>query len=125
MNGSREDGGPRVLVVDDDADTADSLVLLLTLWGCRAAAAYDGRTAAGQALASRPDVVVLDLGLPGLDGYEVARRLRVAPGLEKVRLIAVSGFGREEDRARSRAAGFDHHLLKPVEPEVLRDLLTH
>ena len=124
MDGAREDGGPRVLVVDDDADTADSLVLLLTLWGCRAAAAYDGRAAAGAALATRPDVVVLDLGLPGLDGYEVARRLRVAPGLEKVRLIAVSGFGREEDRERSRAAGFDHHLLKPVEPDVLRDLLT-
>jgi CheY-like chemotaxis protein len=125
MDRAREDGGPRVLVVDDDADTADSLVLLLTLWGCRAAAAYDGRTGAGQALASRPDVVVLDLGLPGLDGYEVARRLRVAPGLEKVRLIAVSGFGGDEDRARSREAGFDYHLLKPVEPDVLRDLVTH
>jgi CheY-like chemotaxis protein len=124
MDAEREDGGPRVLVVDDDTDTADSLVVLLSLWGCRAAAAYDGRAATGAALADRPDVVVLDLGLPGLDGYEVARRLRVAPGLEKVRLIAVSGYGRDEDRARSRAAGFDHHLLKPVDPEVLRDLLT-
>jgi CheY-like chemotaxis protein len=124
MDSMRGGGRPSILVVDDDADTADSLVVLLTLWGFQAAAAYDGCSAAGKALASRPDVVVLDLALPGLDGYEVARRIRHAPGMEKITLIAVSGYGRDEDRARSRDAGFNHHLLKPVEPDVLRDLVT-
>src|SRR5689334_8312580 len=102
MDSMRGGGRPSILVVDDDADTADSLVILLTPWGFQAAAAYDGCTAAGAVLASRPDVVVLDLALPGLDGYEVARRIRHAPGMEKITLIAVSGYGRDEDRARSR-----------------------
>jgi CheY-like chemotaxis protein len=81
-------------------------------------------TAWATALAEKPDVVLLDLGLPGVDGWELARRLRKAPGLEGIILLAVTGYGQAMDREQSLAAGIDHHLVKPVEPEWLRRLLA-
>jgi DNA-binding response OmpR family regulator len=113
----------RVLVVDDNADTADSLALLLNLWGHRACVAYDGPAALRVAEAYRPQVVLLDLGLPGRSGSEVARRLRKEPALEKPLLVAVTGPG-PEDCERTWEAGFDLYLTKPVDLVVLRELLA-
>ncbi len=113
-----------ILAVDDHRDTTDSLHQLLTLWGHRPLAAYDAATALETALAEKPDVVLLDIGLPGLNGWELARRLRGEPTLEGIVLIAVTGYGQRADLERSRAAGIDHHLLKPVEPDLLQRLLA-
>jgi CheY-like chemotaxis protein len=113
----------RVLVVDDDHDTADSLCLLLAGWGHRPVVAYGGGGAWAAALAEKPDFVLLDLGLPGMDGWELARRLRNVPGLEGIILLAVTGYGQAIDREKSHAAGIDHHLVKPVEPQWLRRFL--
>jgi len=77
------------------------------------------------ARADPPDVILLDIGLPDMDGYEVAQQLRQSPALEKTRLVALTGYGQEEHRQRSRDAGFEHHLVKPVEPEALQELLLH
>ena len=116
--------GLRVLVVEDNVDGARSLGLLLRLDGHEVRAVHDGPAALVEAAAFRPEVVLLDIGLPrGMDGYEVARRLRQLPGNESAFLVALTGFGQEEDRQRSSAAGFDAHLVKPVNPEVLHDLL--
>jgi CheY-like chemotaxis protein len=117
--------GPlRVLVVDDYRDAADSLHTLLALWGHRPLTAYDPATALALAARQRPDVVLLELRLPGTDGWELARRLRSLPGLGAVGLVAVTGLGREVDRERSAAAGIDHHLVKPVEPALLEQVLA-
>src|SRR5207249_10057965 len=112
----------RVLVVDDNIDAAESLALLLRLWGHVVFVAHDGPSALKIGRDQRPQVVLLDLGLPGMDGYEVARQLRGAnraasPG--GLVLWVLTGYGQEEDHRRSRAAGFDRHLLKPVDPEAL------
>jgi CheY-like chemotaxis protein len=117
-------GALRVLVVDDYPDTVESLALLLGLWGCEVLTAFDGPGALSTALSERPDAVLLDVGMPGLDGFEVARRLRAHPATQKVLLVAVTACGQEGDRLRSRQAGFDHHLLKPVEPQQLLRLLA-
>jgi two-component system CheB/CheR fusion protein len=85
--------------------------------------AHDGLEALEAARDYRPEVAFLDIGMPGLDGYEVARRLRQEPGLEKVALVALTGWGQEQDRRRSREAGFDRHFIKPVEPGVLHQFL--
>jgi CheY-like chemotaxis protein len=114
---------PHVLVVDDNRDAADSLALILRLSGYRPLVAYSGAEALELAATQSPKAVLLDLGLPGLSGHEVARRLRRLPGLENVLLVAVTGHGREEDCRRSREAGFDHHLLKPFEPGQLLGIL--
>ena len=114
----------RVLVVDDNADVAESLALLLKLAGHDARAAYDGQTALSLAQDFRPQIVFLDIGMPGMDGYEVCRRLRQQPGTEKALIVALTGWGQEKDRRLSRQAGFDHHLVKPVEPEALQALLA-
>jgi CheY-like chemotaxis protein len=114
---------PRILVVDDHHDTADTLALLLKLWGYHPLVAYDGAAALEAATTQAPDALLVDLGLPGLDGCEVARRTRQHPGLERVPLLAVTGYARDEDRRRCRDAGFDHFLVKPVEPEELHALL--
>src|SRR4051794_22524355 len=100
-----------VLVVDDYPDMRLSLLLMLRAWGFEAREAGDGQAALRLAQAFCPDVVLLDLGLPDLDGYEVARRLRQLPGLAKIRFIALTGFGRQEDVDRRQEAGFDKHLL--------------
>jgi CheY-like chemotaxis protein len=112
-------------VVDDNRDAADSLALLVQLWGYRPVVAYDGQAAvdALAAAADAPVAALIDLGLPRLDGYEVARRLRTDPRCDGMVLIAVTGYGREEDRRLCREAGFDHHVLKPSDPQELRRLL--
>ncbi|WP_338762628.1 ATP-binding protein [Massilia sp. METH4] len=106
----------RVLIADDNVDAAHSLADLLALEGHDTRVAADGPGALALAEAFRPEVVFLDIGMPGMDGYETARRLRQLPGLAAVPLAALTGWGAAEDRARTRAAGFDHHLLKPAVP---------
>jgi PAS domain S-box-containing protein len=113
----------RVLVVDDNADAVASLALLLRLAGHEVRTAGDGPAALELAPRFRPEAVLLDIGLPGMDGYEVARRLRALPELKDVLLMALTGYGQEEDRRRAREAGFDHYLTKPVEPAALQRLL--
>jgi PAS domain S-box-containing protein len=113
----------RVLVVDDNVDTAESLAMLLKLYGHEVWPAHTGPKALEAAQAEQPDVILLDIGLPGMDGYEVARRLREQKGLEGATLIAMTGYGEEADRRRSAEAGFDHHLVKPVDPASLQALL--
>jgi signal transduction histidine kinase/ActR/RegA family two-component response regulator len=112
----------RILVVDDNEDAADSLATFLHLVGNEVRTAHDGMEAVESAAAFGPDVVLLDLGLPKLNGYDVARRLRKQ--LAGVRLIALTGWGQEEDRRLCREAGFDHHLVKPVDLDVLQGLLA-
>jgi PAS domain S-box-containing protein len=114
----------RVLVVDDNRDAAESLAVLLRHAGHEVRTAWDGPAALDLAPGFRPEVVLLDIGLPGMDGYEVARRLRGRPELEHVVLVAVTGYGQDEDRRRSGAAGFAYHLTKPVEPAALQRLLA-
>jgi CheY-like chemotaxis protein len=114
----------RVLVTDDNRDAADSLARLLTAWGHAVHVTYDGPTAIAAARDFRPRVVLLDIGLGGMTGYEVAEHLRREPDLAGTRLIALTGFGQEDDRRRSQEAGFDHHLVKPVDPEELQRLLA-
>src|SRR5262249_60092589 len=101
-----------------------SLTMVLRLWGHEVRLARDGPTALQIAREERPDVVLLDIGMPGMDGYEVARRLREQPALKKPFLIAVTGYGRQEDQRRSRKAGVNLHLVKPVDTEGLRRLLA-
>ena len=112
-----------MLVVDDNVDAAETLADLLDLWGHPVRTVRDGAAALEQAGSFLPAVVLLDIGLPGIDGYEVAQRLRRDQGYCGL-LIALTGYGQDEDRRRSEEAGFDHHLTKPVDPEVLRALLT-
>jgi CheY-like chemotaxis protein len=134
--GGRSDGGEdgtipgpradvrhrRVLVVDDQADAARSLARLLKAWGHEVYVAHDGPAALEAARVHTPELVLLDIGLPGMDGHEVARRLR-ADERNGLQIIALTGYGQEEDRSRSREAGFDDHLVKPVDPEDLRRML--
>jgi CheY-like chemotaxis protein len=117
------DAGRRVLVVDDNADAREALRLLLEDEGHEVRSAGDGPSALESAASFPPEVVLLDIGLPGMDGYEVARALRSIPGCERALIVAVSGYGQAEDRERSRIAGFDQHLLKPVAPERLLEIV--
>ncbi|HEY2933568.1 MAG TPA: ATP-binding protein [Acidobacteriota bacterium] len=112
-----------ILVVDDNRDATEGLAILLRMMGHEVHTAHDGLEAVGAATVLRPDVVLLDIGLPKLNGYEAARRIREQAGGEMM-LIALTGWGQEEDRRRSIEAGFDHHLTKPVEFDVLRNLLA-
>jgi two-component system CheB/CheR fusion protein len=114
----------RVLVTDDNTDNADSLALLLRLAGHEVRVAHDGPAALAEAHAYHPEAIVLDIGLPGMDGFEVARLLRRQPGTERALLVALTGFGHEEDRRRGREAGIDHYLIKPAPLEELQGLLT-
>ena len=109
--------------MDDNADAADTLAIVLQLHGHDVETAYSGPAALAAARARRPVAVFLDLALPGLNGYEVARRLRAEHDGHPLMLVAVTGWGREEDIARTRAAGFDHHLVKPADPAVVVALL--
>jgi CheY-like chemotaxis protein len=125
--GQAEDGHRsrpvRVLVVDDQPDLARGLARLLKSWGHEVDVAHDGPSALEAAQAHRPELVLLDVGLPGMDGFEVARLLR-GPHAAGPRVVALTGYGREEDRRRSREAGFNHHLTKPVDPDALQRLLA-
>lgn len=114
----------RVLVVEDNPDIAESLTMLLELLGHRVRAAYDGVAALDAARADVPDVMLVDIGLPGMDGYEIARRVRRDPNLKQVVLVALTGYGREEDKQEAMAAGFDYHLVKPVNPDALHGLVA-
>jgi two-component system CheB/CheR fusion protein len=114
----------RVLVVEDNPDTAETLAMLLELLGHHVRSVYDGIAALEAARSSPPDVMLVDIGLPGMDGYELARRVRRDPDLDRVVLVALTGYGREEDKKRSMAAGFDHHLVKPVSPDALHGLVA-
>jgi two-component system OmpR family response regulator len=113
----------RVLVVDDNVDAANSIAQLLELLGHRVRCVYDGPSALSATDDFRPEIVVLDIGLPGMDGYEVARRLRDRRDFKSTPIVAVTGYSQEEDRARSREAGFSEHLAKPVDPEMLHNLV--
>jgi two-component system CheB/CheR fusion protein len=115
----------RILVVDDNADSASSLASLLELSGNEVRMAGDGLEAVRLAEEFAPDVVLLDIGLPGIDGYEVARRVRQRPELRDVKLVALTGWGQDEDRRRSREAGFDHHMVKPLRASALETLLAN
>lgn len=114
----------RILVVDDNTDSAESLGALLEMVGHQVRTAHDGPSALAQAGSFVPDVVLLDIGMPGMSGYDVARELREDPAHEGIVLVAVTGWGQEEDRRRSREAGFDHHLTKPADLPTLQDLLA-
>ncbi|MEP7274613.1 MAG: response regulator [Acidobacteriota bacterium] len=109
---------------DDNLDSADMLVVTLQIFGHEAQPAYSSKTALEMALEYQPEVILLDIGLADMDGYEVAQRLRQQPQTMNVWLIAVTGYGRDSDRRRSEEAEFDHHLVKPVDPQALQDLLT-
>jgi len=120
----REDPSKRILVVDDNIDAAESLALLLALEGHDVKFALDGPAALALASDFQPEAVLLDIGLPGMDGYEVARKLRERPETREALIVAITGYGQQEDRALTKAAGFDHHLVKPVDPEELGALLA-
>jgi CheY-like chemotaxis protein len=114
----------RILVVDDSRDSADSLGVLLELLGAEVRTVNDGPAALEALRTFRPSVALLDIGLPGMDGYELARRTRQLAEGRDVLLIALTGWGQEEDRRRSREAGIDHHLVKPVDLTALEQLLA-
>jgi CheY-like chemotaxis protein len=118
-----EKGISRVLVVDDSIDTVRGMEILLQHFGYDVRTAIDGLTAIEIARCQKPHFVLLDLGLPGLDGYEVAARLRREECCQRSVLVAISGYGRAEDRQRARDSGFDHHLIKPVDHRALFSLL--
>ncbi len=113
----------RILVVDDLADAAASLAMVCRLYGAEAAIAGDGIEALSVGATFRPDVVLMDITMPNMDGYEAARHLRAQPWGKSVVLIALTGWGRQADIEAARHAGFDGHLLKPVEAEALIDLI--
>jgi PAS domain S-box-containing protein len=120
----REGRHLRILVVEDNQDAADSLRMLLELYGYEVTVAYSGPEGVAAAEEWRPDVVLCDIGLPGLDGYGVVGRLRRNPSTAKARIIAVTGYGGDEDKRRTAEAGFDKHMVKPIDPGALEQLLT-
>ena len=114
----------RILVVDDHRDAARVLGLLLDSLGHEVQTATDGQQALDTIASFHPDIVFLDIGLPQLDGYEVARRVRKRPDLSRTKLIALTGWSHAEDRQRTREAGFDAHLVKPVGVKTLKEVLA-
>jgi CheY-like chemotaxis protein len=114
----------RILVVDDNQDAADTLGALLTALGASVAVVHSGEAALEVFASFNPDTVLLDLGMPGMDGFDVARKIRALEGHPDTLLIALTGWGQDHDYRQSRAAGFDHHLVKPPDIERLRDLLS-
>src|SRR5262249_55989989 len=125
----RQDGAAtatllRVLIVEDIEAVAEMLAMLLKLWGHEVRAAYDGPTALLAAPTYQPDLIVLDTGLPGMNGYEVARQIRQQATAKKPLIAALTGYGQEEDRRLSQEAGFDHHMVKPIDPQALEAFLA-
>jgi CheY-like chemotaxis protein len=114
----------RVLIVEDNVDTAHSMGELLQIWGHEVHLAYDGLKAVETACRFKPEVVLLDIGLPGMDGYQVARKLRQEHSLTPMMIVAISGYGQSEDLLRSHQAGIDHHLVKPVDLKALKALIN-
>jgi len=113
-----------VLIVDDNRDATDSMAMLLAMEGYDVRVAYDGPQALDSVRTARPDVILLDIGLPGMDGFQVAQRVRADSANSSIVIVAVSGYGQEEHRSRSTQAGCDHHLVKPIEPAVVSELLA-
>lgn len=116
--------GCRVLIVEDNRDARDSLALILQRRGMEVRIADDGAAALDAVASAPPDVILLDIAMPGMDGYELARRIRQRPELDRVTLIALTGFGQVTDRERCLQAGFDHHVVKPADPDILTALLA-
>jgi CheY-like chemotaxis protein len=114
----------RILLVEDNADAREALALLLESWGHRVEQAADGPAGLELARADPPDVALIDVGLPGIDGYTLAREIRAEPRCDGVRLIALTGYSRARDRERGLDAGFDAYMVKPVDPEELRGALS-
>jgi CheY-like chemotaxis protein len=113
----------RVLVVDDNLDVTQTIAELLRMIGHEVHVAHDGPSALAEATRANPDVVLLDLGLPGMSGFDVARKLREMPGGKEIVIVAVTGWGQPDDLARTQEAGFDHHLVKPAGLVALREIL--
>ncbi len=113
----------RVLIVDDNVDTAGSLAILLRMWGHEVCTTHDGHSALDKAGEFRPDVVLLDIGLPHLDGFEVAARLRLRPDCARILIVGLSGFSRESDRHRAGEVGIDLYFVKPFDPWKLESIL--
>jgi CheY-like chemotaxis protein len=121
----RRDAKPlRVLVVDDSVDSAESMAIILEMSGYEVRKAHNGPEALHMASDYRPDVVLMDIGMPGMSGHEVAQKMRETSATRDIILIAMTGYGRQVDREQSRAAGFDHHLVKPLDFEKLNEVLT-
>ncbi len=116
--------GLKVLIVDDNHDVAESTAMLLRMVGCEVHIAFDGAVALQSLPQVKPDAVLLDIGLPGMSGYEVAARIRAHPQHAKTLLVAVSGYGQDDHRQQSKNAGFDYHMVKPIDPVVITDLLA-
>jgi CheY-like chemotaxis protein len=114
----------RILVIDDDHDVADSLVMFLETFGATVRVAYGGATGLEVLKEFKPDLIFLDLGMPGMDGYETARRIRATPEGARTKLVALTGWGQDQVYDRAREAGFDTHLTKPAGLEALQDLLS-
>ncbi len=122
--GTAAKAGRRILVVDDNRDGADAMRMLLELYGHEVRVAYDGLEGVQVAFERSPDVVLCDIGMPGLDGYGVARALRKNPSTAQTRLIAITGYGSEQTQRLCKEAGFDRHFTKPIDPVVLARLLA-
>jgi CheY-like chemotaxis protein len=116
--------GLRLLLADDNADAAESLGLLLEMAGHEVELVYSGADAVRAASAAAPDAALLDIGMPGVSGYEAARQIREQAGCRETVLIALTGWGQAEDRRRSADAGFQHHLVKPIDPAELNRILA-
>jgi len=114
----------RVLIVDDNRDAADSLALVLGMWGYGCHVAYDGLSGFEKACAHKPDCLIADIAMPGLDGYTLAQCVRLQPGLEGTKLVALSAFSDDEHDRRIREVGFDHALVKPADFDELQRILT-
>jgi len=111
-------------VVDDNQDSAESLAMLLRLLGHEVSTAHDGPSALSSANRHRPEIVLMDIGSPGMNGYDVAREIRASPDLNAMRLIAITGYGQDGDRRRALDAGFDDHVVKPVQLDTLTELMA-
>lgn len=113
----------RIVIIDDNRDAADSMAMLLRLKGHEVHVAYDGLTGVSKALDTKSDCIIVDIGLPGIDGFEVAKRLRSHDADHTFTVIALTGYGQVEDKVKSQQAGFDHYLVKPIAQQVLEDVL--
>jgi CheY-like chemotaxis protein len=116
--------GRHILLVEDNSDSREVLGMLLEMWGHRVDVAEDGRRAVRKAIDLRPELALIDIGLPEMDGYEVARRIRSDAAGKSMRLVALTGYGQPDDRARAIEHGFDAHLVKPVDPERLARVIA-
>ena len=117
--------GKRILVVDDNQDAATSLGMILKFLGNEVQIVHDGLAAVERASEFRPQTIFLDIGLPGIDGYTACRRIREQPGGDQIQIVALTGWGQEEDRQRTQQAGFDHHLIKPATPVDIKRVLQN